>query len=147
MSEKSLRRAMLFGLGGGFLAAISRLNVLDLDLFHEMALIREAFRLGFLPRTDTFSYVPTISPVVHHEWGTGLILYLVTVQLGLGAAGLMVLKYLLTAFIALGCYFFATRQGASYPVFSFLGLLGIMIRAAAGPPKGPGSPPQKWPGQ
>ncbi|MGO9621961.1 MAG: hypothetical protein ACLPT6_11200 [Desulfobaccales bacterium] len=130
MSEKSLRRAMLFGLGGGFLAAISRLNVLDLDLFHEMALIREAFRLGFLPRTDTFSYVPTISPVVHHEWGTGLILYLVTVQLGLGAAGLMVLKYLLTAFIALGCYFFATRQGASYPVFSFLGLLGIMMGLA-----------------
>jgi len=118
---------MFFGLGGGFLAAISRLNVLDLDLFHEMALIREAFRVGFLPRTDTFSYVPTISPVVHHEWGTGLILYLVTVQLGLGAAGLMVLKYLLTAFIALGCLFFATRQGASYPVFSFLGLLGISM--------------------
>ena len=55
MSERSLRRAMFFGLGGGFLAAISRLNVVDLDLFHEMALIREAFRVGFLPRADTFS--------------------------------------------------------------------------------------------
>ena len=110
---------MFFGLAGGFLAAISRLNIVDLDLFHEMALIREAFRLGFLPRADTFSYIPTISPVVHHEWGTGLILYLVTVQLGLGAAGLMVLKYLLAAFIALGCLWFARRQGAGYPVFCF----------------------------
>ncbi len=121
---------MLFGLGGGFLAAISRLNIVDLDLFHEMALIREAFRLGFLPRADTFSYIPTISPVVHHEWGTGLILYLVTVQLGLGAAGLMVLKYLLAAFIALGCLWFARRQGAGYAVFSFLGLLGIAMGEA-----------------
>jgi len=47
VSDRSLRRAMFFGLGGGFLAAISRLNIVDLDLFHEMALIREAFRVGF----------------------------------------------------------------------------------------------------
>ena len=54
----------------------------------------------FSPRVDVFSYVPTISPVVHHEWGTAAILYIVTVQLGLGANGLMLVKYLLTAFIA-----------------------------------------------
>jgi len=127
VSEKSLRRAMLFGLAGGFLGIISRFTIVDLDLFHEMALIREAFRVGFLPRADTFAYVPTISPVVHHEWGTGLILYLVTVQLGLGAGGLIVVKYLLAAFIALWCFFFATRRGASYSVFAFLGLLGISM--------------------
>ena len=127
MSERSMRRAMFFGLAGGFFAIISRLNIVDLDLFHEMALIREAFRLGYLPRADTFAYVPTVNPVVHHEWGTGLILYLVTVQLGLGGPGLLVLKYLLTAFVALGCFFFATRRGASVPVFAFLGLLGITL--------------------
>ncbi len=130
MSEASLRRAMFFGLGGSFLAVISRLNIVDLDLFHEMALIRESFRLGYLPRADTFSYLPTLNPVVHHEWGVGLIIYLITVQLGLGAAGLMALKYLLAAFIALGCLSFATRQGASYPVFAFLGLVGIALGQA-----------------
>ncbi|MGB7911860.1 MAG: hypothetical protein WCF59_06510 [Desulfobaccales bacterium] len=127
MSERSLRRALVFGLAGSFFAIISRLNTVDLDLFHEMALIREAFRLGYLPHADTFAYVPTVNPVVHHEWGTGLILYLVTVQLGLGAPGLLVLKYLLAAFVALGCFFLATRRGASYPVFAFLGLLGILM--------------------
>lgn len=127
MSDTSLRRAIFFGLCGGFLGAISRLTIVDLDLFHEMALIREAFILGFLPRVDVFSYAPTITPVIHHEWGTGMIFYLVTVQLGLGANGLMVLKYLLAAFIATGCLFFATRQGASYFGFSFLALLGIMM--------------------
>lgn len=125
MSETSLRRAVCFGLAGAFLAAISRLAIVDLDLFHEMALIREAFRLGYLPRVDSFSYMPTITPVVHHEWGTGLILYLLTVHFGLGAPGLMVLKYLLAAAIPLGCYRFATRQGAGYAVFSFLAWLGI----------------------
>ena len=43
MSERSMRRAMFFGLAGGFFAIISRLNIVDIDLFHEMALIREAF--------------------------------------------------------------------------------------------------------
>jgi hypothetical protein len=127
VSDTFLQRAVFFGLGGAFLAAISRLTIVDLDLFHEMALIREAFSLGFLPRVDIFSYVPTITPVVHHEWGTGLILYLLTVQLGLGAPGLIILKYLLAAFIALGCFCFATRQGAGYAVFSFIALLGIAM--------------------
>jgi hypothetical protein len=125
VSETTLRRAILFGLGGAFLGAISRLAIVDLDLFHEMALIREALRLGFLPRVDAFSYMPTVVPVVHHEWGTGLILYLVTVQLGLGAPGLMVLKYFLAAFIVIGCFRFAIRQGAGYAVFSMIAFLGI----------------------
>lgn len=125
MTERALSRAIWFGLSGAFLGAISRLAIVDLDLFHEMALIREALRVGFLPRVDPFSYLPTIIPVVHHEWGTGLVLYFVTVHLGFGAPGLMVLKYLLAAFIAVGCYLFATRQGASNAVFSFLAWYGI----------------------
>lgn len=127
MSNTFLRNVIIFGLCGSLLGFISRLTIVSMDLFHELALIREALRLGFLPRVDVFSYVPTISPVVHHEWGTAAILYIVTVQLGLGANGLMLVKYLLTAFIALGCFFVATRQGASFFVFSFLALIGIFL--------------------
>jgi hypothetical protein len=97
----------------------------DPDIFHEMVWIREALRLGYLPRVDIFSYVPTINPVIHHEWGAGVILYVITVQLGLGAYGLMALKYLLSAFVAVGCFVFATRRGASLSVFSFLAPIGI----------------------
>lgn len=122
-----LRSAIYFGLCGCFLGVISRLTVVDLDLFHEMALIREAFRVGYLPRIDVFSYTPTISPVVHHEWGMGMLIYLITVQLGFGAKGLIVLKYLLTASIAIGSFIFATRRGADPIIFSFLAILAIPL--------------------
>ena len=106
-----LRRAMLFlCLSGGFLGVISRLTVVDLDLFHQMALIREAFRVGYLPRVDVFSYTPTVTPFVHHEWGMGMIIYFITVQSGLGDKGLIILKYFLTAFIATSCFFFSVHR-------------------------------------
>jgi hypothetical protein len=120
-----MRRILFFGLSGAFLAALSRLTFVDLDLFHEMALIREAWKIGFLPRVDIFSYIPTISPVVHHEWGAAAIFYLITVQLGLGAQGLMALKYLLSASIAIGCYRFSVRQGGGNYVFSYLAIVGL----------------------
>ncbi|HEY9074845.1 MAG TPA: hypothetical protein VIN67_12000, partial [Desulfobaccales bacterium] len=88
MSDIFLRRVALFGLGGCFLGAISRLNIVDLDLFHQMATIREVYRIGYFPRVDLFSYLPTVLPLSHHEWGAGALIYLITIQLGLGAGGL-----------------------------------------------------------
>lgn len=125
MSQFWLKRAALFGLAGGLLAAISRLTIADLDMFHGMALFRETLAVGWVPRNDVFSYVSTVNPVVHHEWGTGAVLYWVTVTSGLGATGLMTLKYVLSAAIATGCLVYALRQGASEPVFAWLAPLGI----------------------
>lgn len=127
MSEVFLRRTIFFGLGCAFLATICRFTVVDLDLFHEMSLFRETIKTGELSHNDVFSYIPTKSPVVHHEWGTGAILYLVTVQFGFGSNGLMILKYLLSAFVAIGCYIFAIRQSSSCYIFSFLSLFGISL--------------------
>src|SRR5262249_37862685 len=48
----------------------------DIDVWHEMSLFREALRAGWIPYIDRFAYTPTISPAVQHEWGAGAIAYL-----------------------------------------------------------------------
>jgi hypothetical protein len=91
MREVWVRRSIVFGLISAFIGAISKLTFVDIDLFHEMALYREVLNRGSIPRNDVFSYIPTLNPVVHHEWGTGAILYWVTVKTGFAATGLMIL--------------------------------------------------------
>ncbi len=127
MTALCLRRIVIFGLFGILLATLSLGTGIDLDVFHELALIREAIALARLPTWDVFAYTPTVDPVVHHEWGTGAVLYLVTVWSGFGATGLMVLRYLLCLFIAGGAYVCARRRGATEPVLSFLALVALML--------------------
>jgi hypothetical protein len=110
-----------------FFGLISRLSIVDLDLFHEMALFREAISLGKLPYQDLYSYIPTINPVVHHEWGTGALLYIIIVKFGFGSSGLLFLKYLLTIFIVIGCYKFAILHGSDDYIFSILALIAMGI--------------------
>jgi hypothetical protein len=127
MREVWVRRSIVFGLISAFIGAISKLTFVDIDLFHEMALYREVLNRGSILRNDVFSYIPTLNPVVHHEWGTGAILYWVTVETGFAATGLMILKYLLSLSVAFGCYTVAIRNGASRYVFSFLAFFGIAL--------------------
>jgi len=80
--------------------------IADLDMWHEMALIRESVRAGHLLTEDVFAYTPTVRPVVDHEWGAGAMLYLA----GCGAGGwaVVTLKFLLallTAAAVLKCAF------------------------------------------
>src|SRR4051794_32729826 len=58
-----------------------------------MALAREIFSLHHVPQKDLFAYTPTVFPVVHHEWGTGVLLYLATKAFG--APALLAIRYLL----------------------------------------------------
>jgi hypothetical protein len=118
-----------------FLLHLSELTFVDPDLWHEMALFREGVTLGHLPLEDRFAYTPTVYPSVHHEWGTGAVLYL-TATHG-GAAGVMLLKYLLTASVWSACFYCARRRGASFaaiislaPVTILCGVIGFTtIRA------------------
>jgi hypothetical protein len=127
MKEVWCRRSVLMGLVGALLLAMSTNCIVDLDLFHQFALIRETLARGHIPTLDVFSYVPTVAPVVHHEWGTGAILYLVTVGAGLGTAGLLLTKVLLVGAISVGCYFCARREGAQLAVIAPLALIGIAL--------------------
>src|SRR2546425_446318 len=78
-----------------FLGAISYYTNVDLDTFHELSLARETWALGGVPKHDLYAYTPTLPRVVHHEWGTGMVLYAASVASGLGGAGLLLLKHLL----------------------------------------------------
>jgi len=65
MREVWSKRLALLGLTGVLLTLMSRNCVVDLDLFHEFALIHEGLATGALAHVDVFSYVPTVRPAVH----------------------------------------------------------------------------------
>jgi hypothetical protein len=104
--------AVLLVLFAILLQVLAHSPVADLDMFHEMALIREALADGRLARQDVYAYTPTVSRVVHHEWGTGAVLYFVAVAAGLGGGGILVLRFLLLAGVAVCCYVCARYRRA-----------------------------------
>jgi hypothetical protein len=112
------------------LAHLGLLTFADPDMWHEMALAREIAATGTMPLTDSYAYTPTVAPVVHHEWGTGAVLY-AAASFG-GAPAVMLLKYALT-FGAVGLAFAAARRrGASWetiftlaPAMILAGVIGF----------------------
>lgn len=123
-SRSPLPILVLVGLGSMFLYRIS-INIVDPDLWHEMALGREIVDRGMVPHEDTFAYTPTLSPVVHHEWGAGLIAYFLAVKVG--AAGIVIAKYALAFGLAAVCSVSAYRRGAGVEVMSFLWPIAILL--------------------
>lgn len=127
----------LFGTGhlvtGSFCAAgllamylfRTTLSVIDPDLWHELSLAREVWRLGYVPWDNFFAYTPTKYPCVHHEWGAGIIAFIFT-QLA-GSAGIVILRYCLTVGLAAACWQSARKAGATFAVLSFLAPVAILM--------------------
>jgi hypothetical protein len=111
-----------------FLAAlfVSRVAapVADLDMWHEIALIRESIRAGHLLTEDVFAYTPTIRPMVDHEWGAGALLYLVAPGGGLAVVALKYVLALLTAVAILKC---ASVRHAGFEQMTVLAPLAIPL--------------------
>ncbi len=63
---------MLAGVAALFLYRIAP-GIADPDVWHEMALAREALASGWVPLEDRFGFTPTVYPSVHQEWGAGLV--------------------------------------------------------------------------
>ncbi len=99
--------------------------MVDPDLFHEMALARAALERGQIPTRDLFAFTPTLYPSVHHEWGTGMVLYWVVTRLGAG--GLLALKYLLGFSAGILAFRAARRAGAGWEVLCTLAPPAIMM--------------------
>ncbi|MCH8851285.1 MAG: hypothetical protein IID41_01380 [Planctomycetes bacterium] len=128
--DRAQTRTTWAAMGLLFAAIVTVDAFADPDMFHEMALIRQAVELGHLPLQDDFAYTPTLSLIVHHEWGTGAVLYCLTRFTG--SAGILTLKYLLAAAIGLGVVICARKRGADVvvlgpllPLAIFLGDIGI----------------------
>ncbi|MBU0611111.1 MAG: hypothetical protein KKI08_24745 [Armatimonadetes bacterium] len=101
------------------------LSVVDVDLWHEMALAREIVTTGAVPVHDSFAYTPTLPVVVHHEWGAGMIATVAT-RLG-GAAGLLLLRYALTAALCWVCWLCARRRGATMALLRFMAMVAVLL--------------------
>lgn len=106
-----------------FLAYVARLREVTHDAFHEMALLRAFFASGRFPYDDIFAFTPTVTPTVHHEWGTGLLLYWVAGISPLGLHGMAVFRVLLIALLGLVLYRVARNNGA-HPLW--IGLAAIV---------------------
>ena len=98
-----------------FFAYIARLSDITHDAFHEMALVRVFAESGIFPTRDVFAFTPTIQPAVHHEWGTGLVLYWCAGISPLGLDGMAILRILIVLAIAAALYRCA-RNGGAHPL-------------------------------
>ncbi|HLQ45061.1 MAG TPA: hypothetical protein VK137_10055, partial [Planctomycetaceae bacterium] len=108
-----------------FLASRTASCVVDLDLWHELALARETLARGHVPWQDHFAYTPTLAIVVHHEWGAGLIAFALTKWCG--PAGILVAKFVLIFGLAATCWCNARRRGASAIATGVVAGLAIVL--------------------
>ena len=113
--DVDLISVLLLAMFTAFLAYVARLNPVTHDAFHEMALVREWFRTGTFPTSDVWSYSPTVSPAVHHEWATGLALYWSAGDNPLGLQGMMALRLSLICLLWILLYRVA-RNGGCHPI-------------------------------
>ena len=98
-------------------------TIADVDIWHQIALVRKAIEIGSIPYQDFFSYAKTIYPSVHHEWGAGVIGYFVT--LFWGGDGIVILRYFLVA-VLIFILLYALRKKRPNP-FIVLFLLPLPI--------------------
>ena len=108
-----------------FLFALIAYNFVDIDLWHQMALIRESMAAGHLLRTDVYAYSPTIRPWIDHEWGAGVIAYFAT--LWFGGRAILILKFSLALGSLLMCRQSSRAKGANLQLFSLCSLLAIFL--------------------
>ena len=136
-SDSFLRATTYAGLGS-FLIALISYNFVDIDLWHQMALIRESLSAGHLLKADPYAYTPTVYPWIDHEWGAGAVAYFATRWFG--GRALLTLKFLLalgTGFLCVQC---SRARGTDFrilglcaPLAMFLAYLGFFtaVRAQA----------------
>src|SRR6266446_10332606 len=96
----------ILALGCFLFAGIS--TFIDFDCWHQMALARETLALGYVPLADHFAYTPTVYPVVHHEWGTGVVMYALATHGGLTAV--RIAQWGLVLLVAATCWRLARRH-------------------------------------
>jgi len=118
-------RALPYLFCAALLLALISYNFIDIDLWHQMGLIRASLRAGHLLTQDPFAYTPTIQPMVDHEWGAGVLAFFAAQWLG--GAGILLLKFT-AAFGAIGIAIrIAESRGATPAVLAFLVPLGVCL--------------------
>ncbi len=94
----------------------------DPDLWGYLAFGRLFWTSGHFPYQDIFSFTPTLSPWVYHEWLTGVLFY--PLYQSLGPAGLQLLKFGL-GLITLGLVYLTARRLRADVLGTIIGLFII----------------------
>jgi len=108
-----------------FFVALIAYNFVDIDLWHQMALIRESLTAGHLLRADVYAYTPTTRPWVDHEWGAGAVAYFVSTWLG--DRGILLIKFSLALGTFLLCRQAARVWDADTRLFALCSPLAIFL--------------------
>ena len=119
-----LRWATFVGCGA-FLCQLIAYNFVDIDLWHQMALIRESLAVGHLLKSDPYAYTPTLRPWIDHEWGAGAIAYFATVWLG--GRSLVALKVLAALGTGIMCVRCSEGRGGDFRLFGACAPLAIFL--------------------
>ena len=102
-------------------------NPADPDLWHRLAAGEMICRTGHFPTGDTFSYLADYHLIADHEWGSGVIFFLVD-RLA-GGAGIIALKLLLmggTLALVARAALLDRRPGALLAAFGAIVLLALL---------------------
>lgn len=128
MNEKVFKyiNAVIIGVGFYilFIFLFSR-TLADYDMWGYLSFGRIFWENGYFPYRDVFSYTPTNSLWVYHEWLTGIILYPILKYLG--AAGIQLFRYILIVLTIFIMYRTAIEKGAT-PAIAFVCIsLGLTL--------------------
>jgi len=118
-------RAISFLACALFFCALISYNFVDIDLWHEMALIRESVAAGHLLKTDPYAYTPTVHPWVDHEWGAGAIAYFATRWFG--SRAIIFLKYGTALGTAIACFVLAKARSTDFRLFTLCAPLAAIL--------------------
>jgi hypothetical protein len=108
-----------------FFLSLTAFNLVDIDIWHEMALVRESLHAGHLLSRDIFAYTPTVYPSIHHEWGAGLVAHGLTHWFGGNA--ILILKYLIAVAIGIMSLCCAESLGADVQVWAVLCPIAVYL--------------------
>jgi hypothetical protein len=111
-----------------FVALFSNV-VADNDLWGYLSFGRVFWEDGYYPYGDVFSYTPTKSVWVYHEWLTGLSFYFIYKYAG--AAGLQLLRYVIVLATIYLIYLTALKKGGT-PLFACIALVPAILLISFG---------------
>ena len=111
-----------------FLSFFSR-TIANYDLWGYLSFGKIFWEKGFFPFQDVFSYTPTKTLWVYHEWLTGVILYYIFKYAG--PAGIQLLQHL-TVIITLSLIYATAIKKGSSPVFALITLVPAMLLISFG---------------
>jgi len=111
-----------------FVSLFSR-NIGDNDLWGYLSFGKVFWARGYFPFHDIFSYTPTKTLWVYHEWLTGVIFYFILMQAG--TVGLQLLQYIIIILTLCLIYSTAIKKGAN-TVFALIALIPAMLLISFG---------------